>query len=103
MTNIFAFGMLIRSAEYGGKNITNFYIFGRFDYVWIREICFGSGWHHWSEGGHDPEKIDQNGYRDIGATNHPDPDVYDSNDPLQLIHCPNCNSEDIVKYGETPD
>jgi hypothetical protein len=52
-----------------------------FYYTWYGtpEVC--GHWHHWPEGGHNPEKIDQNGYRDIGATNHPAPDVYDSNDP----------------------
>ena len=55
-----------------------------FYYTWYGtpEVC--GHWHHWSEGGHDPEKIDRNGYRDIGATNHPDPDVYDSNDPSAI-------------------
>ena len=52
-----------------------------FYYTWYGtpEVC--GHWHHWTEGGHHPEQIDLNGYRDIGATNHPAPDVYDSNDP----------------------
>ena len=52
-----------------------------FYYTWYGTPQVCGHWHHWPEGGHNPEKIDQNGYRDIGTTNHPDPDVYDSNDP----------------------
>jgi len=52
-----------------------------FYYTWYGTPEVGGRWHHWPEGGHNPDKLDQNGLRDLGATNHPEPDVYDSNSP----------------------
>jgi len=39
------------------------------------------GWYHWDEGGHAPNEVNEDGYPDIGATNHPSFGLYDSKDP----------------------
>lgn len=52
-----------------------------FYYTWYGTPEVSDGWYHWPEGGHNPDKLDEKGLRDVGATNHPDPDVYDSNSP----------------------
>ena len=55
-----------------------------FYYTWYGTPEVSGRWHHWPEGGHNPDNRDSEDYRDIGATNHPDPDVYDSNNPVVI-------------------
>lgn len=56
-----------------------------FYYPWYGAPVVSGQWRHWTEGGHDPDHIDPGTRsRDIGATDHPRPDVYDSNDPRLL-------------------
>ncbi|MEK9138307.1 MAG: hypothetical protein AAB393_14370 [Bacteroidota bacterium] len=52
-----------------------------FYYTWYGTPSYGGRWVHWDEGGHHPDDMAKPGHRDIGATNHPYPDVYDSNEP----------------------
>ncbi len=54
-----------------------------FYYTWYGTPSYSGRWVHWEEGGHhpDPMPTPEPGHRDIGAPHHPDPDVYDSNDP----------------------
>jgi hypothetical protein len=55
-----------------------------FYYTWYGTPSHSGRWAHWDEGGHRPERMKKPGHRDIGATHHPEPDVYDSNDPAVI-------------------
>jgi len=55
-----------------------------FYYPWYGTPWVSGAWIHWNEGDHDPDIIGPGGRRDIGATNYPARDVYDSNDPAVL-------------------
>ncbi|MCL4558308.1 MAG: hypothetical protein M1491_06735 [Deltaproteobacteria bacterium] len=55
-----------------------------FFYPWYGTPFFSGQWRHWNEGGHDPYVTDTLGFRDIGTTDYPYPDVYDSTDTLRI-------------------
>jgi len=52
-----------------------------FYYTWYGTPQVIGDWHHWGEGGHSPNDVNEDGYPDFGATNHPSHGPYDSNDP----------------------
>lgn len=55
-----------------------------FYYPWYGTPDFSGKWIHWDEGGHNPNKIFENGRRDTGTTDYPLEDLYDSNDPAVI-------------------
>ena len=58
-----------------GRKVLAFY------YTWYGTPQVIGDWHHWGEGGHSPNDVNEDGYPDFGATNHPSHGPYDSNDP----------------------
>ncbi len=55
-----------------------------FYYPWYGTPYFSGQWRHWNEAGHNPDVINSLGFRDIGTTDYPYPDVYDSNDTMRI-------------------
>ena len=55
-----------------------------FFYPWYGTPFFSGQWRHWNEAGHDPDITNALGFRDIGTTDYPYPDVYDSTDELRI-------------------
>ena len=51
-----------------------------FYYTWYGTPDLQGHWVHWNEGGRNPDRLDSQGWPEIGATHHP-PRLYDSNDP----------------------
>ncbi len=73
----------------GGKN--NKHLVLAFYYPWYGTPDVSGFWRHWDEGGHNPEDGERES-RDIGASHHPYPDVYDSS-----------SSEVIERHFETAE
>ncbi|MCM8815599.1 MAG: hypothetical protein NC931_06445 [Candidatus Omnitrophica bacterium] len=42
-----------------------------FYYTWYGVPQVSGDWYHWDEGGHFPNKVNEDGYPDFGTTNHP--------------------------------
>jgi len=55
-----------------------------FYYTWYGTPQVSGAWYHWDEGGHSPDDVNEDGYPDLGATNHPSHGPYDSNDPYAI-------------------
>lgn len=55
-----------------------------FYYTWYGTPQVSGNWFHWDEGGHSPNEVNEDGYPDLGATNHPSYGPYDSNDPYTI-------------------
>ena len=55
-----------------------------FYYTWYGVPQVSGNWYHWDEGGHSPNDVNEDGYPDLGATNHPSYGPYDSNDPYVI-------------------
>lgn len=55
-----------------------------FYYTWYGTPQVSGNWYHWDEGGHSPNDVNEDGYPDLGATNHPSYGPYDSNDPYTI-------------------
>ena len=71
-----------------------------FYYTWYGSPQVSGNWHHWDEGGHAPNEVNEDGYPDIGAANHPSHGLYDSNDPLviqrQLKWCAEAGIDGLI-------
>ena len=61
-----------------GKKVLAFY------YTWYLTPEASGKWEHWNEGKHNPDKILENGFRDIGTTDHPVGGTYDSSEPALI-------------------
>lgn len=55
-----------------------------FYYTWYGVPQVSGRWYHWEEGGHSPNDVNEDGYPDLGTTNHPSHGPYDSNDPYAI-------------------
>lgn len=67
-----------------------------FYYTWYGVPQVSGDWYHWDEGGHFPNKVNEDGYPDFGTTNHPSYGPYDSNDPYVIRrHLEWCNEAHI--------
>ncbi|MGQ9610544.1 MAG: glycoside hydrolase family 99-like domain-containing protein [bacterium] len=67
-----------------------------FYYTWYGVPQVSGDWYHWDEGGHFPNRVNEDGYPDFGTTNHPSHGPYDSNDPYVIKrHLEWCNEVHI--------